>query len=179
MFIYIFDLLENLFIAYLKEEQKLNLENKNLLSKIINIDEFLSSIIKDYKNTSFNIISQIENKKALEFLDEQVRKEKKEFKRNIINKNKTDKNDLLNIIETLLSHNFYYLSQKYVIYRVIVDAFEQISEIVESLVNQIIKNLLDEKNSFDLLKEIYFKKYEDFKGRIDNFLKKNKIYKTN
>jgi len=91
LFIYIFDLLENLFIAYLKEEQKLNLENKNLLSKIINIDEFLSSIIKDYKNTSFNIISQIENKKALEFLDEQVRKEKKEFKRNIINKNKTDK----------------------------------------------------------------------------------------
>ena len=59
------------------------------------------------------------------------------------------------------------------------DVFGQISEIVESLVNQIIKNLLDEKNSFDLLKEIYFKKYEDFKGRIDNFLKKNKIYKTN
>jgi len=173
---YILDLLENLFISYLKEDQKLNQENKNLLLKITNIKEYLSSIIQYYKNTSSIIVNQIKNKKAIEFLDEQVRKEKKEFKRNINIKNKNDKNDFINIIETFLNNNFYYLSQKYVIYRVIVDAFQQISENVEALINNLIKNHLDEKNSYDLLKEIYFKKCEDLKGRIDNFLKSNKIY---
>jgi len=173
---YILDLLENLFISYLKEDQKLNQENKNLLLKITNIKEYLSSIIQYYKNTSSIIVNQIKNKKAIEFLDEQVRKEKKKFKRNINNKNKNNKNDFINIIETFLNNNFFYLSQKYVIYRVIVDAFQQISENVEALINNLIKNLLDEKNSYDLLKEIYFKKCEDLKRRIDNFLKSNKIY---
>ena len=179
LLIYIFDLLENIFIAYLKKDQKFKQENKDLLLKITNIKEYiLSNFIPHYENTSFAIIRQIENKKAIEFLDEQVRREKKEFKRNINNKNKSDKNDFINIIRTFLSNNFYYLSQKYVIYRVIVDVFEQISEKVESLINNLIENLIDEKNPNDLLKEIYFKKFEDLKGRIDNFLNMNNIYET-
>ena len=179
LLIYIHDLLENLFIAYLKENQKLNLENKNLLFKITNIKEYLLSITQYYKNTSSIIIRQIENNKAIEFLDEQVRKEKKEFKRNIDNKNKCDKNDFIIIIETFLNNNFYYLSQKYFIYRVIVDVFEQISEKVESLINELIKKIIDEKNRDDLLQKIYFKKNEDLKERIDNFLQNNEIYSTN
>jgi hypothetical protein len=176
---YIFDLLENIFIAYLKENQKLNPENKDFLSKITNIKEYvLSNFIQHYKNTSSSIIRQIENKKAIEFLDEQVRKEKKEFKSNINNKNKSDKNDFINIIRTFLNNNFYYLSQKYIIYRIIVDVFELISDKVESLTNDLIDKLIEEKNSYDLLKEIYYKKCEDLKGRIDNFLKFNNIYET-
>ena len=180
LLLYILNLLENLFIVYLKENQKLNPENKNLLLKITNINEYLSSnFIQHYKNSSINIISQIENKKAIEYLDEQVRKEKKDFKTNINNKNKSNKNDFINIIEIFLSNNFYYLSQKYIIYRVIVDVFEKITERVESLINDLIRSLLDEKNPYDLLKEIYFKKSEDLKERIDNFLKNNKIYEKN
>ena len=188
---YIFDLLENIFIAYLKENQKLNPENKDLLFKITNIKEYiLSDFIQHYKNTSSAIIRQIENKKAIEFLDEQVRKEKNEFKRNINNKNKSDKKDFINIIRTFLSKNFYYLSQKYVIYRTIVDAFEQISDKVESLINDLIIKLIEEKNPHDLLKEIYFKKCEDLKeriylkgiiylkGRIDNSSKINNNIQT-
>jgi len=57
-----------------------------------------------------------------------------------------------------------------------VDAFEQISEKVETLINCLISNLIDEKNPNDLLIGIYFKKCEDLKGRIDNFLKRNQIY---
>jgi len=179
LLLYIIDLLENIFIAYLKENQKLNLENKNLLSKITNIkDNFLSYFIQHYKNSSSIIISQIENQKAIEFLDEQVRKEKKEFKINIINRNKSDKNDFINIIKTFLNNNFYYLSQKYIIYRVIVDVFEQISEKVESSINDLINNLIGKKKPYDLLEIIYFKKCEDLKGRIDNFLKKNRFTQT-
>ena len=179
LLLYIIDLLENIFIAYLKENQKLNLENKNLLSKITNIkDNFLSYFIQHYKNSSSIIISQIENQKAIEFLDEQVRKEKKEFKINIINRNKSDKNDFIKIIKTFLNNNFYYLSQKYIIYRVIVDVFEQISEKVESSINDLINNLIGKKKPYDLLEIIYFKKCEDLKGRIDNFLKKNRFTQT-
>ena len=43
LLLYILNLLENLFIVYLKENQKLNPENKNLLLKITNINEYLSS----------------------------------------------------------------------------------------------------------------------------------------
>ena len=176
--IYILDLLENIFIEYLKENQKLNLANKDLLLKVTNIKEYLlSNYIQYYKNTSFNIISQIKNKKAIEFLDEQVRKEKKEFKRNINNKNKSNKDDFIYIIESFLSNNFYYLSQKYIIYRTIVDVFEQISEKVESLINDLIRKLIDDKNP-DLLQKIYLKKSEGLKERIENFLKSNKIYQT-
>ena len=89
------------------------------------------------------------------------------------------KNDFIFIIETFLNNNFYYLSQKYFIYRVIVDVFEQISEKVESLINELIKKIIDEKNRDDLLQKIYFKKSEDLKERIDNFLQNNEIYSTN
>ena len=136
----------------------------------------LPDLIQYYKNAYFVFVSQIKNKKAIEFLDEQVRKEKKEFKRNRNNKNKCDKNDFLNIIETFLKNNFYYLSQKYIIYKVIVDGFEQISEKVKSFINDLINNLIHEENPDDLLKKIYFKKSEDLKGRIDKFLKINQIY---
>ena len=105
-----------------------------------------------------------------------MRKEKKEFKGNINNKNKSDYNDFINIIETFLNDNFYYLSQKYVIYRLIVDTFEQISEKVQTLVNELINNLIDVKKHDDLLINIYFQKFEDLKGRINNFLKSNQIY---
>jgi hypothetical protein len=179
LFIYIFDLLENIFIAFLKESQNVKLENKDLLYKITNIKEqFLPNFIQHYKNTSSFIVNQIKNIKAIEFLDEQVRKEKKEFKRNINYKNKCDKNDFINIIETFLNNNFYYLSQKYAIYNVIVDAFVQISEKLETFINTLINNLIDQNNPNDLLKTIYFKKCEDLKGRIDNFLKFNNIYET-
>ena len=177
LFIYIFNLIENIFIAYLKGNQKLDQENKDLLYKITNIkNNFLPNFIQLYTNISCVIVNQIKNKKAIEFLDEQVRKEKKEFKRNINYKNKNDKSGFINIIEIFLNNNFYYLSQKYIIYRVIVDAFEQISEKVETLINCLISNLIDEKNPNDLLIGIYFKKCEDLKGRIDNFLKRNQIY---
>ena len=83
------------------------------------------------------------------------------------NKNKSDKNDFINIIRTFLSKNFYYLSQKYVIYRIIVDVFEQISEKVESLINDLINKLIEEKNPYDLLEIIYIKKCEDLKERIN------------
>ena len=105
-----------------------------------------------------------------------MRKEKKEFKRNINYKNKCDKNDFINIIETFLNNNFYYFSQKYAIYRIIVDAFEQISEKLETFINDLISKLIDKTNHNDLLKTIYFKKCEDLKGRIDNFLENNQIY---
>ena len=177
LLVYIFALLENIFISYLKEDQKCNLENKDLLYKITNIKEqFLPNFIQLYKNTSSFIVNQIKDIKAIEFLDEQVRKEKKEFKRNINYKNKCDKNDFINIIETFLNNNFYYFSQKYAIYRIIVDAFEQISEKLETFINDLISNLIDKTNRNDLLKTIYFKKCEDLKGRIDNFLKINQIY---
>ena len=70
------------------------------------------------------------------------------------------------------------------------DAFEQISDKVESLINDLIIKLIEEKNPHDLLKEIYFKKCEDLKeriylkgiiylkGRIDNSSKINNNIQT-
>ena len=59
------------------------------------------------------------------------------------------------------------------------DVFEQISEKVESSINDLINNLIGKTKPHDLLEIIYYKKCEDLKERIDIFLKKNKIIQRN
>ena len=83
----------------------------------------------------------------------------------------------MNNITSFLNDNFYYISQKYIIYRVIADVCEPISERIEQALNQLIKDLLSQNNPQDLLEDIYIKKFEDLEEIINGFRdKKNEIY---
>ena len=176
---YIYNLLELIFVEYMNygeknEKIELTQENKENIRNITNIQKYFSSFYQDYKKKSEEIIKKIYNIKAIEYLDEQVRKEKKEFSKCLNNKNKCNKTDFQNNIETFLNNNFYYLSQKYIIYRLITDAFEQITDYVEISINNLIKKLI-EKNP-DIFDKIYSKKIIDLEKEINSYRKNDKIY---
>ena len=177
---YIFGLFEKIFVEYLKSneiDEKIVLinENKDLLKNII-ISDYIKNYKDFYKKETKIIIDSISDKKAIEFLDEQVRKEKKEFSKCIDIRNKCNKQDFIKIIEKFLNDNFYYISQKYIIYRVLTDVIEPFTESVELKVNSIVKELLNQKSPKDLLEIIYYKKFNDLEERINGFCKNGKIY---
>ena len=176
---YIYNLLEIIFVEYLKygekdEKIELTQENKEYIKNITTIQKNFSSFHQVYKEKIEEIIKKIYDQKAIEYLDEQVRKEKKEFSKCLNKKNKCNKNDFKNNIETFLNNNFTYLSQKYIIYRLITDACEQIIDYVEILVNNLINKLI-EKNP-DIFDKIYYQKIDDLEKEIKFYRKNGKIY---
>ena len=74
-----------------------------------------------------------------------------------------------------MSYNFFYISQKYIIYRVITDVSESICEIIENHINIIINDSL-KQNNLDYLEEIYYQKFEDFEQKINKYRNNLKIY---
>ena len=179
---YVFDLFESIFLefieSYNKKDIKLTQENKDF-KNITNIPEFLTEYNKHYKDNTEIIINSVIEEKAIEFLDEQIKKEKKEFTKCLNFVNKSNKSDFMNIIRTFLTDNYYYISQKYFIYRVITDVLEDIVETVEMSVNGTIRNWLNQRNPQDILENVYLTKFEDFEKEINKSNKNNKIYNDN
>ena len=158
---YIYGLFESLFIDYLKinevfDEKKIDGTIKNSLKHLID-KKFIENFINLYKNETKQLIDSIKNKKALDFIDKQVFFEKKN-KVSINKVNKCDFNDFIKIIEDFLGDNFYYVFQKYIIYRIITEACEEISNKIEINENNLINNLVYNK-SFDYLEKIFNKKF--------------------
>ena len=176
---YIYNLLEIIFVEYLKygekdEKIELTQENKENIKNITTIQKNFSSFHQIYKKKSEEIVKEIYDQKAIEYLDEQVRKEKKEFSVCLKNKNKCNKTDFQNNIETFLNNNFYYLSQKYVIYRLITDTCEQIADYVEISINNIINKIIE--NNPNIFNIIYNQKFDDLEKEINFYRKNGKIY---
>ena len=109
-------------------------------------------------------------------MDIQVRKEKEEFRRSLNIENKSDKKDFMEVIESFLNDNFYYISQKYIIYHLILDIFESFSEEVENQMNRIVKDILVTNDAKEWFKDIYYKKFQGFKSSINKFRRNGKIY---
>ena len=171
---YIYKLLEIVFIGYMKnnkEQKKLSsksiadLENSSMLSNSIN------DYIKFYKKNDEEFIKEILLKKSLKYLDEQAKKEKYEFKQNIAIPNKNSKKDFDNIIETFLKDNFNFISQKYIIYRLIIDVRESFSEGVEKEINLTIAEILTQNDAYNWSKDIYERKFDDLIEIVKEFQK--------
>ena len=178
---YIYGLFESLFIEYLKinevfDEKKIDGTIKKSLKHLID-RKFVENFINLYKNETTQLIDSIKNKKALDFIDKQVIFEKKN-KVSINKGNKCNFNDFIKIIEDFLSDNFYYVFQKYIIYRIITEACEEISNKIEMNVNNLINNLVYNK-SFGYLEKIFNKKFEDFENMVNSYRINNKIYRDN
>ena len=162
---YIYGLFESLFIEYLKinevfDEKKIDGAVKKSLKQLID-KKFVENFINLYKNETKQLIDSIKNKKALDFIDKQVFYEKKN-KVSINKVNKCDFNDFIKIIGDFLSDNFYYVFQKYIIYRIITEACEEISNKIEINVNNLINNLVYNK-SFDYLEKYSTKNLKTLK----------------
>ena len=179
LFNYIYSLFGNLLMEYLsvdnlsKENEK-NLSFQNSLKDITNIKAYLGKFINHYQIKTKEFVDKIKDKKALEFIDKQVYFEKK--KTQTINKiNKCNIDDFVKIIEDFLNDNFYYISQKYIIYRIITEPCEEICDNIEFNANNLVNNLLHKKSS-DFLQKIYTKKFEDFEKWVNSFRINNRIY---
>ena len=179
LFNYIYSLFGNLLMEYLsvdnlsKENEK-NLSFQNSLKDITNIKAYLGKFINHYQIKTKELVDKIKDQKALEFIDKQVYFEKK--KTQTINKiNKCNIDDFVKIIEDFLNDNFHYISQKYIIYRIITEPCEEICDNIEFNANNLVNNLLHKKSS-DFLQKIYTKKFEDFEKRVNSFRINNRIY---
>ena len=96
-------------------------------------------------------------------------------KQNINKINKCNINDFIEIINTYLKDNFYYVSQKYIINRFITEGCEEISENIETYLNRSVKDLVN-KNSLEIFKAIFNKKFQDYENEVNSYKINNKIY---
>ena len=173
---YIFSLLENIIVGYLRtdnnEKKKLNPISIEEFYKSTSFTSFVDNYNKFYREKTKKIIDNIKNKKSLKYLDIQANKEIKEFKKNINNENKCDKQNFIQIIQIYLNSKFYYLSQKYFLYRLITDISGSFSEDVEKEVNSIIKEILRNNEILKCYQDLYLYKLEEVNKQIEEFIRK-------
>jgi len=172
---YIFSLLENMIMEYSKTDKNGKKLNQESIEEFHNSNSFISffeSYSKFYQEKTKNIIDNIKNKKSIKYLDIQANKEIKEFKKNMYNENKCDKNNFIQIIENYLNSKFYYLSQKYLLYRLITDLSEPFSEDVEKEVNKIVRENLSNNEALEYCHDLYLYKLENIVKKIREFINK-------
>ena len=173
---YVYDLFEKIFIAYLKVDDnsaKNNKLDKNLLKQIADVDTFINNFVTHYTLKTKETVEPILEDISIKFLDLQLSFEKKD-KKSLNIKNKNNKESYKKIIQTFLDDNFYYISQKFIIYKLL-SICEIISSEVKKSVNQLVKNLLDQREPEDLLKRILEQKFKDLDNRIDKFKNEQNI----
>ena len=172
---YINQLLEIIFVGYMKntlnEKRQLKNQSINDLKNSESISKPLEYFINFYINNTKEFINPILNEKAINYLDVQAKKEKYEFHKNMNMENKNNKDNFINIIETFLNSNFYFISEKYIIYRLITDVRESLSEKVESQFNKIVLDFLSTNDANDWSKDIYYRKMEDLIKILNDFLR--------
>ena len=176
---YIFKLFKIIFIGYLKLNLGLNNNIKNFTEKSYNnffesnLSKYIVDFFQYYQIISTEIINTTKEEKAIEFLNEQVKNEKK-CNKNIEANDKCTKNGFIDIIKNFLEYNFYYTAQKIFIYRVLVDCMENFSEKVEIKVNSEIEHILNtHQDIHHWFEDIYKKKIENLEETINKFYKKN------
>ena len=172
-----------LFNGYLTTEKEAKI-SENLYNTIFkefnndNISEYIEEIIKCYNEISAIFINKIMEEKALQFLDKQAAHEKNNS--NLEIKDKCNKSDFMEIIESFLKNNFCYLAERYFVYHIFIHIIENFSEKIEKEVNENLKIILS-NNSLVLqfFKNIYTRKVEDLNEIIEEFLKKEGYHKLN
>ena len=144
--------ISNYIINILKEMEILFNDVKNIIKIIkINVREYIDSIIE---------------MKSMNFLNAQATIEKVRQK-SISNTLKKDKEQFKNIINAFLTDNFYYISQKFIIYNFIYLKMISFSRTIKILSNKIIDNLI-QNESEQYFQNLYIKKMEDFENKFHN-----------
>jgi len=178
---FIYSLLEIEFIEYMDEQNEnleLKGESKIILKNSKLINDYVKEFIEFYEKQSKEIVKPILENDSLKFLDMQVKLEKKLFK-SIEVENKNDRESFKKIINNFLNSNFYYISQKYLIYKLLSDLTEPFSEELEKKINVIAAGNLEKNKTKKLINNSYDIIFEAFKRTIYQNFKNGKIYEEN
>ena len=147
--------------------------SNNLGNLYLNYTQFYQKKVSNIVNKTI-----LENK-AIEFLDIQVKKEKKKDK-NIYTENKNNKEDFTKIINHFLKDNFDYIAQRYFLYHLITDIFESFSKDIEDEVNKSIKKIISSDPEVKTwFNNIHQKKIEDLIEIYKQFLPKSGYFDDN
>ena len=150
-----------------KSKDDLKKSSNNLRNLYLNYTKFYQKKVSNIVNKTI-----LENK-AIEFLDIQVKKEKKKDK-NIYTENKNNKEDFTKIINHFLKDNFDYIAQRYFLYHLITDIFESFSKDIEDEVNKNIKKIISSDPEVKTwFNNIHQKKIEDLIEIYKQFLPKS------
>ena len=178
---FIYSLLEIEFIEYMDEQNEnleLKGESKIILKNSKLINDYVKEFIEFYEKQSKEIIKPILENDSLKFLDMQVKLEKKLFK-SIEVENKNDRESFKKIINNFLNSNFYYISQKYLIYKLLSDLTEPFSEELEKKINAIVAGNLEKNKTKKLINNSFDIIFEAFKRTIYQNFSNGKIYEEN
>ena len=146
--------------------------NKNCSDYINNSDLINSSItqyINDYKKKINDIINPELEKYAIEFLNEQVKIQKKENSQILLN-NKRRIEGFINTTKTFLFNNFNYISQIIYIESFIIKQLENVTKIFEDDLNQLTKKIIFNEDIQELIDECFLMKYTEFSEKVPNSL---------
>ena len=83
------------------------------------------------------------------------------------------------IIQNFLELNFDYISQKYLLYKLLHDLSEPFSEELEKKINEIVEQSLKTNKALELIKNSYDIIFKAFKEKIYKYSKNEKIYEDN
>ena len=155
----IYQFIEIAFIEHIKIDDDNNIiqlkeESNNEFQQLKALNDFIKEYIKHYQNESSSIIKPTLENGSLEFLDQQVKLEKK-LSKSIERENKNTRESLKEIIKSFLESNFDYIGQKYLLYKLLHDFSEPFSEVIEKKVNEIVVQNLEKNKAIELLKKSY------------------------
>ena len=175
----IYSYLEIPFLDYMHFDQNediiLKEESRNEFKNLKIINNYIKDFIDWYQKKSKEIVEPYLEDASLKFLDMQVKNEKK-LSKSIEVENKNNKESFKKIISKFLNSNFYYISQKYLIYRFLSDFSEPFSEELEKKINEIITNNLEKDVTKKLIMNSYEKIFNEFRQTIIQKSKNGKFY---
>ena len=178
---YIYNLIEKVIIAF-QFKKEIKQKTKSLIQYTKNmIQQRIKLYVEFYSKIAQNYIDMIIITKSFEYLEMQVEIEKM-YKSSIDFAYKKSREEFKDLISSFLKDNFYYVSQKYFIYRIIKDLLEVLSEKIGKNILEKMKKYLSGNEVIELYKNIYLKILEDFEKEIHQKYrnpKTGKIYDSN
>ena len=178
----IYEFIEVGFLEYIKigdnNINELKEESNNEFQQLKILNDYIKDYIQFYQNTSKTIIQPALKTRSLELLDQQVILEKTRYQ-SIETTNKKTRDSLKEIIQNFLELNFDYISQKYLLYKLLHDLSEPFSEELEKKINEIVEQSLKTTKALELIKNSYDIIFKAFKEKIYKYSKNEKIYEDN
>ena len=114
------------------------------------------------------IIDMVKEEKAIDYLNAQAITEKsKQMNMNVINK--CDKAEFIEIITEVLQNNFYYISQKFYIYRFLDMYYNNVSQFILNKFNNMAKDIILEPKYEQNFEIVYKEKINNLRERIVEF----------
>jgi len=170
---YVCELISEIIQTFSNKNEK-NYQGDDLIQSIKNC---VRLCVSDYKKiTNKNYLDEILNKKSFEFLQLQVNVEQ-EKNGSIKSINKKNKKGFKELIFKFLRDNFYFIAQKYLIYKFIIDIFEDLAEQLEIIAIKKIDTILEKGDLINCYRNIYVNIFTELEKKIAEYIddyRKNK-----